>query len=76
VIVRASPADLQAAAVLFKGDGGGAAGFAGAPGTLAFVASAGDEIQGWCWGYRPSRLAVGRSGNPWRVSALVRTLRR
>jgi ribosomal protein S18 acetylase RimI-like enzyme len=82
VIVRASPADLQAAAVLFTGDGGGAARFAGAPGTLAFVASAGDEIQGWCWGYllpRPDGAAMLylhhlEVGERWRRRGLGRAL--
>jgi ribosomal protein S18 acetylase RimI-like enzyme len=82
LIVRAAPADLRAAAVLFKGDGGGAAGFAEAPGTLAYVASAGDEIQGWCWGYllpRPDGAAMLylhhlEVGERWRRRGVARAL--
>ncbi|MET8908921.1 GNAT family N-acetyltransferase [Micromonospora sp. NPDC004551] len=33
------------------GVAGGGQAFLGSPGALAFVASEGDEILGWCWGY-------------------------
>ncbi|WP_433306051.1 hypothetical protein ACQP2F_19745 [Actinoplanes sp. CA-030573] len=57
-------AGLLAAAIRrFIGDDGGAAAFAGAPGTLALVALDDQEPVGWCWGYvlpRPDGTAMPR----------------
>jgi ribosomal protein S18 acetylase RimI-like enzyme len=39
----------QAVRKFMGGEGGSA--YAGAPGSLAFVACVGDEVVGWCWGY-------------------------
>jgi ribosomal protein S18 acetylase RimI-like enzyme len=58
VILRVSPADaavLEDAARRFAGRPDGAAAFARSPGTLAFVAVEGAEVQGWCWGYLLAR---------------------
>lgn len=35
----------------FRGTTGGGQAFLGSPGALAFVASHGQDISGWCWGY-------------------------
>ncbi|GAA0483956.1 hypothetical protein Ade02nite_96170 [Paractinoplanes deccanensis] len=53
MIVRITPstlAVLDEAARCFGREPAGAA-FVEAPGTLAFVAGNGPDVQGWCWGY-------------------------
>jgi len=57
VIVTASedPSLFELAASRFVGTAQGARGYLNEPGTLAFVATAGDEVVGWCWGYRLAR---------------------
>lgn len=49
-IVAADADLLEMATKKFMGAAAGTA-YAEAPGTLAFVALAGTEIAGWCWGY-------------------------
>ncbi|MEV4518405.1 GNAT family N-acetyltransferase [Dactylosporangium sp. NPDC049525] len=54
MIVRASSAAvdvLQQATRRFTGLASGAAAFVRSPGTIAFIAVNGQEVQGWCWGY-------------------------
>ncbi|WP_218824593.1 GNAT family N-acetyltransferase [Asanoa hainanensis] len=54
VIVRASLAAvevLEEAIRRFVGVASGAARFVRSPGTVAFIAVDGHEVQGWCWGY-------------------------
>jgi ribosomal protein S18 acetylase RimI-like enzyme len=54
MIVQATAADLgplQHAVRLFRHTEGDAVAFLAHPGTLAFVAVEGVEVEGWCWGY-------------------------
>ena len=54
VIVRASSAAvevLEEAIRRFVGVASGVAAFVQSPGTSAFIAVDGHEVQGWCWGY-------------------------
>ncbi len=54
MIRRVQAADVRLfdrAARRFGAAAGGGQAFLGGPGALAFVASPGDEIVGWCWGY-------------------------
>jgi ribosomal protein S18 acetylase RimI-like enzyme len=58
VILRVSPDDVEAfaeAARRFGGGDAGVLGFAESPGTVAFVAVEGGEVEGWCWGYVMAR---------------------
>jgi ribosomal protein S18 acetylase RimI-like enzyme len=58
VIVRASSAAmdvLEEATRRFTGVASGAAAFLQSPGTIAFIAVADHEVQGWCWGYSLAR---------------------
>jgi ribosomal protein S18 acetylase RimI-like enzyme len=51
---RVLPADgewVERAARRFGSQSSGATAFARTPGTMAFVAAEGDDVQGWCWGY-------------------------
>jgi ribosomal protein S18 acetylase RimI-like enzyme len=54
VISRVFAADIELferAAQAFRGTTGGGRAYLESPGALAFVASNGDVISGWCWGY-------------------------
>jgi ribosomal protein S18 acetylase RimI-like enzyme len=54
MILRVSAAEgdvFAQAARRFGGAAAGAAAFVTAPGTIAFVAVDGPDVQGWCWGY-------------------------
>ncbi|MFC5004179.1 GNAT family N-acetyltransferase [Dactylosporangium cerinum] len=54
MIVRASSAAvdvLEEATRRFVGVASGVAAFVQSPGTIAFIAVDGHEVQGWCWGY-------------------------
>lgn len=58
VIVRVSAANMDVfkeAIRRFAGETTGATTFAQSPGTIAFVAVEGHEVQGWCWGYLLAR---------------------
>ncbi|SNY52575.1 GNAT family N-acetyltransferase [Paractinoplanes atraurantiacus] len=50
-VSAAEPRLLTLAVRRFGGGGTGAAAFTATPGTIAFVAADGDDVQGWCWGY-------------------------
>jgi GNAT superfamily N-acetyltransferase len=54
VISRVLAADVEVferAVRTFRGTTGGGQAFLGSPGALAFIASHGKDISGWCWGY-------------------------
>jgi ribosomal protein S18 acetylase RimI-like enzyme len=58
MILRVSAAEggiFAEAARRFGGQASGAAAFVTSPGTLAFVAVDGQDVQGWCWGYLLAR---------------------
>jgi len=58
MIVQVTPADrgaLQHAVRRFRQTDGDVVTFLAQPGTLAFVAVEGVEVQGWCWGYHLAR---------------------
>jgi ribosomal protein S18 acetylase RimI-like enzyme len=54
-VTAAETAVFERAAIAFTGIADGAAAYAWAPGTVAFVAVQGDQIQGWCWGHHLAR---------------------
>ncbi|TCC16135.1 GNAT family N-acetyltransferase [Kribbella speibonae] len=53
--VHTADADLLARAVRTFMNADADAGYLETPGTLAFVATAADDITGWCWGYQLAR---------------------
>src|SRR5512142_848079 len=58
MILRVSSANVEVfeqAAGRFAGQTSGAVAFTQSPGTLAFVAMADADVQGWCWGYLLAR---------------------
>lgn len=50
------PSLIELAADQFGGSAQSARAYLNEPGTLAFVATAGDEVVGWCWGGWLTRL--------------------
>lgn len=55
VLASADPGLFEVAADQFGGSAQAARAYLAEPGTVAFVATAGDEVVGWCWGSRLAR---------------------
>ena len=55
VLASTDPDLFQRAADHFGGTAQSARAYLSEPGTLAFVATAGEEVVGWCWGSRLAR---------------------
>ena len=55
VLASTDPSLFELAASQFGETAQGARGYLNEPGTLAFVATAGDAVVGWCWGSRLAR---------------------